>query len=209
MLDVNVESFSKKEYSLLTLLISIMIISLQYNNYILAYSPSFYRQYAGQSAKVPYLNSTSYTSDGSTLSATIWLPPNRLINDSPVYKGWRYGIELFLASDRIPSYNVYIQQKGNGTWMTNTVEYYPRGVHLISKPLEKEHTYQLPKNGSQYVNLSFDLETMGYPDEYHVSSYAQKNNGTLLDTTYPVFVPPTPDTQCALTCVRPTWPNPI
>jgi hypothetical protein len=93
--------------------------------------------------------------------------------------------------------------------MTNTVEYYPRGVHLISKPLEKERTYQLPKNGSQYVNLYLDLKTIGYPDKYHMSSYVQNNNGTVLDTTYPVFIPPTPDTQCGLACVRPTWPNPI
>jgi hypothetical protein len=220
----------KIEYAILTLLVLIMIISIWQYNYILADSPSFYRLYVGDDAPstspvslhpnaTNSISSTSYTSDGRTLRATIWLISRLYGNLS--YTGMKYGIKVFLPNETNPSYDVYIQQQKNSTWMTNVVEYPPfqhlqqnfckpsgEEQPLIFKPLEKERMYPLSNKGSMYINLSLDLATIGYPYKYHMCSYVESNKA-ILDTTYPIFVPPTPSTRCGLKCVVPRWPNPI
>jgi hypothetical protein len=144
MLDINVEYFPQT-----LLILSIIISILQYNNYILAYSPSFYRQQAGEQTKHGlYLDSTSYTSDGKTLNATIW--PSQYGSQS--YKdGLRYGIKIFLGNNTNYTYDVYIIHTKGG-WMTNAVENAPQfkgsSRHVTTKPLEISRKYAGMFNGS-------------------------------------------------------------
>jgi hypothetical protein len=211
MLDINV---GKIEYFLPTLLILIVMVSISQGNSILAYSPSFYRQHAGEeTTNGKYLDSTSYTSDGKTLNATIWLKVsgNQSYND-----GLRYGIKIALGNSSDYTYDVYIIHTKRG-WMTDAVENAPQFKgstrHVIAKPLEisRKYTslyngnnYTSLYNGSKYINLSLDLDAIGYPDQYNMYSYVENSSGSILDQTYKVNVPPL---RCTLYCVIPSWPS--
>jgi hypothetical protein len=216
MLVKNVES-RFKAYFLLTLLILIVISILQYNNYIFAYSPSFSRLYAADNpvhlneTHVQYLTSATYTSDGRTLSATLWLYSQ--IYDNQSYDGLRYGIRIWLGNAVVgsayyprPIYDIYIEQQRNGTWAENTIEYENGLLGTGSqKPLQTEHRYTgLSNQGSKYINLFLDLDTIGYPDEYHMLSYVQKNS-KMLDETYFASVPQTTIIRCGIFCIAPIW----
>ena len=136
------EYFILMKYFLPTLLILIAIVSIsQQNSYILAYSPSssliavageplLKMRHCGSFTGLPYMESTSFTSDGRTLYATIWLSSPLHANQS--YEALAYGIEVYIddysgnfSHSNLPYYNVYIQQQKNGTWTKNGVEYDP------------------------------------------------------------------------------------
>jgi hypothetical protein len=105
----------------LDLILIVIVLISQYNMCVLGYSPPFQRVHEGvMNQTVHYLDSTSYTSDGRTLSATIWLH-SPVYNNQP-YHGLRYGIKISLYNDTGTPYDLYIQQQTNRSWTTNAVK---------------------------------------------------------------------------------------
>jgi hypothetical protein len=143
---------------------------------------------------------------------TIWLS-SPLYDNRSYYGRLTYGISILLFNDIAPQYYVYIQQERNGTWTSGAVEINwvtkPTMPLQLSMPLHMERKYTAFSNHrTSYINLSFDLDTIGFPDKYKVYSYVQ-SLPLVLAEGYSVNVPPTTGEQCGFRCVVPSWPSSI
>ena len=179
----------------------------------LAVSPSFLREtwiddkVSGNIDQEPYLRrnyghlpidvvSSSFTSNGRFLNATLWL-------DNPIYED-RHSEYLdsnvtfmmtLSAEHTIADYLVTISPGPNNTWTKALYEFEPirRGFDRTLKPVATEYNYtDFFVDGNRYVKLDLDLNSIGLPSSYWVSfrTSANKDGLDLNDRIYNQAVPP-------------------
>jgi hypothetical protein len=170
---------------------------------------SFFRNASG----IPQTDilSVNIFSGGKTLNATLWL------SDS-LYDKWfssrpskiTYGMFVDADLDRETGiegidYNIYISNEntqskvknGSETW-TKTFEHWSSILPLLEK--SEKRIIQQEKNytgffaeGKKFVQLSFDLSTIGSPDQFRILFYTiEKRSGTpwIFDFTNWINFPP-------------------
>lgn len=136
------------------------------------------------------MSAVSYSSDGKTLNATIWLyhplmqPPSNAsewltppINDDPWY-GIIFGTSIAIHSaydtegsdyDARNGWNVY-----NGKWVRTLEEMSPPPLINLTKISDIKGNYAGFLEGEKnYVDLSVDLSSLTYPDQYGLLFYTQ------------------------------------
>ena len=178
----------------------------------LVVSPSFLREtwiddkVSGNIDQEPYLRrnyshlpidvvSSSFTSNGRFLNATLWL-------DNPIYEE-RHSESLdsnvtfmmTLSLTYCCDYLVTISPGPNKTWTRVLYEFEPimRGFERTLKPVATEYNYtDFFADGNRYVKLDFDLNSIGLPSSYWVSfrTFANKDGLDLNDRIYNHAVPP-------------------
>ena len=141
--------------------------------------------------------STSFSSNGRFLNATIWL-------DNPIYKDRHseyldsnvtFSMNIF-SELAIADYLVTISPAPNNTWTKTLYEYEPVRRNMteqVRRPIATEYNYtDLFVDGNRYVQLELDLNSVGLPSSYWVSfrATASKDGFDLLDHTYSQAVPP-------------------
>ncbi|MDQ6862217.1 MAG: hypothetical protein M3044_00185 [Thermoproteota archaeon] len=143
------------------------------------------------------IKSVSYSSDGRTLTASIWLnstlcqkPPCFDNHDIP-----RYGMKIFVTNNKNPDYDIYTERGENGTWKQFVLAYEPttqlassqRGNETISGPV---NSIDFLKNGNRHINLSFNLSDIGSPTRYYIYFYTANKTGFIQDLTFAYRIPP-------------------
>jgi hypothetical protein len=156
-----------------------------------------------QHIRFPNIQAVSYYSDGKTLFATLWLSSKFKDIDNMTEQHRSYA--FFIVSDSVynanQSYEVSVDwnpPNSNNTWIKKYHEWSP--IPGYDKVLHQENiTSNHPgffERGKNYVDLSLDLGTLGYPDKYNVVSYATETFITqsgvicsLTDITDAVHIP--------------------
>jgi hypothetical protein len=159
------------------------------------------------------IDGVTYLSDGRTLNATLWLSDvfkesplitNKIVPDSGEIPYLTvYGMSLAIhTTDNSPitDYTLYLMRHATSrVWEISLIEHSPSDYTRIAyNSTIKSAAYRsIFGNGSTgYVNLSFDLARLNYPNQYDLFFYAQDNfieNGRLcrlVDITQRIFVPP-------------------
>ena len=142
------------------------------------------------------IGAVGYNSDGRTLNATLWLssPIDEMQSSYSGFNLLRYGMKIYVSDYSQPTFDVYTQEQNKGSWVENIIEYEP-GQNYAYFPLATIPDYKgFFKNGSNFVRLSLDLNTIGSPDAYKVLFYTAYTNasinGNLLDNTGRFLMPP-------------------
>jgi hypothetical protein len=136
------------------------------------------------------ISAVSYSSDGRTLNATIWLyhpliqPPINAsewltppINDDPWYR-IIYGVSIAIPSVYDTKGSDYDARNGwdvyNGKWVRTLEEMSPPPMYNQTKISEMGDNYTGLFEGEQnYVDLSLDLSSLTYPDRNNLLFYTQ------------------------------------
>lgn len=161
-----------------------------------------------QVPRPPTISAVTYLSDGKTLNATLWLsnpfiqpPANASSWIHPPYKeipwyriGYYMSIHVHSVYDTGgPDYRLGIEWNvQNGTWRKIVQEFSPISG---GKVLSQQYNYPVPL-GKNYINLSFDLLSLNYPNLYDILFYTNDfyvNDGRLcrmVIVTSRVYVPP-------------------
>ncbi len=138
--------------------------------------------------------STSYVSDGRTLNGTLWLsnPLHEKNHTDYVDSNLTFSMMIYTPEDltfefSYPTYFIYIKPERDGTWTKETWEeepYHPDiseyAKRMLVPPTQNHSDFF--QDGNRYVDLSVDLQAMGFPDEYGVSfSTSANKSGTFLE----------------------------
>lgn len=160
----------------------------------------------------------TYLSDGRKLNGTLWLYDEIYQNKHSDYieNNLTYKMNIRLETDiKQITYSIIISPSINKTWTKTVIEYEPNVVPFSPKPLPEyssriiETIYNYTDflvDGNRYVNLSFDLAKIGYPEEYWInfeSSVQNKNGIDVKDRTFSYRIPP------AKNIVNYDWEKPI
>jgi hypothetical protein len=140
---------------------------------------------------IDMLTATS-VSDGKFLNGTIWL-------STPIYKkqhleyensDLKFSMHIWLYDDDYSSYFLEISPESDGTWTKTTWEAEPYSpisdiTGYTNRTISVIHNYTgFFEDGNRYVDFSWDLANIGFPDKYRVSYYTQAYvNGVKLDDT--------------------------
>jgi hypothetical protein len=162
-------------------------------------------QFEQRYIRPPGISAATYLSDGKKLNVTIWLshpllqpPSNASYLYRPPYKeirwlGMGYDISIHIHSAYgTPNYGLQIEWNlQNGTWTKSLLERSPLGnVKFLNN-----NDYRIPI-GKQYLDLSFDLQPLNYPNLYDIVFYTHDEyvkNGYLcrmINMASRVYVPP-------------------
>lgn len=161
-----------------------------------------------QGPRPPGISAVTYLSDGKLLNATLWLsdpfiqPPSNAsawlrqpYTEIPWYQiGYYMSIHVHSVYDTGgPDYRLGLEWNvRNGTWTKTVEEFSPISG---GKVLNQKSNYTVPL-GKNYVDLSFDLRSLNYPNLYDTLFYATDfyvKDGRLCrmaDVTSRVYVPP-------------------
>ena len=152
--------------------------------------------------KSDYANilAVTYSSDGKTLDATIWLKSN--LENASIYsqpgKNIRYG--MLIAIVTLPensgyngaNYNFYVEEV-NGKWSEYLYELSSTGSHaLIYSKVNYTRSFGGPTIGPGYVKLRLNLDSIHSPGNYGLSFYTAESlkSNEVRDFTSWVAVPP-------------------
>jgi hypothetical protein len=144
------------------------------------------------------IKSVNYFSDGRSLNATIWLADFEPIPPAD-HDNVNYGMYFDADYNKKTGvqgidYKVEISwDKKNQTWTRVFEEWGTNGT--TAKTLSKEPAENFSENGSSYVTISADLNTMISPEKYKVVFYAEvidsvERNTWIVDATNWVSIPP-------------------
>jgi hypothetical protein len=158
-----------------------------------------------QHIRFPNIQAVSYYSDGKKLFATLWLSSSfrDIDNMTEQHRSYAFFIvsDSELQNNANQSYEVSVDwnfPNSNNSWIKKYHEWSP--IPGYDKVLYQENiTSDHPgffERGKNYVDLSMDLGTLGYPDKYSVVSYATETFITqsgvicsLTDVTDAVHIP--------------------
>jgi hypothetical protein len=155
----------------------------------------------------PGISAVTYVSDGKTLNATLWLshaliqPPSNAsawlrppFREIPWFDiGYYTSIHVHSVYDTGGTdYRIGVGWNvQNETWTTTVVEFSPVGDEKVLN----QYKYSIPL-GKNYIDLSFNLESVNYPSLYDILFYAADDyvkDGLLCrmtDLASRVYVPP-------------------
>jgi hypothetical protein len=227
----------KSDHLLTSLLILIVMVLfyIQSPSKVLATSPSFPRftttvppepaphdvedSLIGRCPNLPSdISSVAVNSDGRTLNGTLWLSSRiyvKPIDEQPYCKAlfdvMRYGMRIFVTDYSHASYDMYVQKEMNGTWTKHLVEYEPQTKENRSLYVKPNYD-EFFKDGSRYVHLSLNLDSIGSPAKYTVLLYTATKDSYLtdcipyscIDHTYQLLIPPP-----IIAWPHPAWPDNI
>jgi hypothetical protein len=125
----------------------------------------------------------TYSSTGKTFNATFWIhaPFN---NADPQPRGnlnkKSYGMFFDTDFDKVPNFRAEVQKFQNDTWTKVAREFEPQYPYPINLP--KSHRFfdihnnysNFYRNNDRYVDLSFELGSIGYPNKYQVLFYTEE-----------------------------------
>jgi hypothetical protein len=156
----------------------------------------------------PGISAVSYISNGKTLNATLWLSNPLIQPPSNASAWWRppftqipwFSIRYVMSIHVISAYDIGSLDYAvgiewnirNNTWTKTTSLFSPL---LDQKVLNSKYNYPVPL-GKKYIDLSFDLGSINYPNLYDVLFAAHDDyvkDGTLCrmaDVASRVYVPP-------------------
>ena len=147
---------------------------------VLGHSLNWFDMYNGRAVtKGPShidIKSVNYFSDGRTLNATIWLADFEPIPPAD-HDNVNYGMYFDADYNKKTGvqgidYKVEISwDKKNQTWTRVFEEWGTNGT--TTKTLSKDPAKNFSENGSSYVTISADLNTMISPEKYKVVFYAE------------------------------------
>jgi hypothetical protein len=170
----------------------------------------------------PNIDGVTYVSNGRTLNATLWLSDvfkelpltgNNMIRqlssgEMPYTVLYGMSMDIHTPYDTTGTdYSLYLRRSvSSKSWNMTIIEHSPSGETRIADNSDIKNRYSsFFGNGTDevtpwikkgYVNLSFDLAKLNYPNQYDLFFYAQDNfikNGRLcrlVDITQRIFVPP-------------------
>lgn len=157
------------------------------------------------------VTSLSYLSNGELFNATLWL--SEPIDDTKHFEYVNVNLTYSMFIDMlqidgtiIPTYNVYLYPEKDKTWTKKITEIDPSGT-LLEKTLDIQRNYTgFYENGNQYIDISIDLKSIGYPSKFIVSFLTQAHNyrESVLLQDYTVWdtIPPGP------LLITYDWPSP-
>ena len=148
--------------------------------------------------------SSTYVSDGRTLTGTIWLLDPIYSKNHAIYVKNNLTFTVFISTDKstdktiAPTYSLIISPQQDGTWKKILIE---REPELPSERLTSEKILDINNNytgffkdGNRYVDFSIDLAKISYPSSYWLdiqSSITDPiNRLTLSDNTFIYPAPP-------------------
>lgn len=144
------------------------------------------------------MNITSFTitSDGYTLNVTLWLDKPFSDKNFEYYKksNLTYTMRIFTHDPiTLSGYvtNVVAIFPNKSGWTQRVVEIGPS--YDINKTISETNHTDFYENGKNYVTMTVDLASLGYPSNYklNVASSAIENNESIADRTLSAIVPRT------------------
>ena len=160
----------------------------------------------------PDISSVTYLSDGKTLNATLWLsspfrqpPPNasEWLSTPSGHAPWYilvYGMSFAVKSvydTQGADYSIsYSWDVLNQTWTRTVFEHSPFAQYKILEVNNNYTLFSVKEKRPTYINLSLDLPTINYPDQYELvfSAYDYFVQDfrvcPMSDITSRVYVPP-------------------
>jgi hypothetical protein len=159
----------------------------------------------GLSDKSVDILTVTYYSTGKTLNATFWLQAPFKKEDPPphgnLYKK-SYGMFIDTDFDKVPNFRIEVQKFQNHTWTKVAREFepqYPLNLAKSHRFFDIHRNYSdFYRNNDRYVDLTFDLGSIGYPEKYEILFYTeqriacQKQNckTVIYDFTDWILIPP-------------------
>ena len=205
-------------YELATILLISLFSKFTYDNALATSSPSFprsimkdenmdnidrYRTLLYEPQLLPIdISSISFLSDGRFLNATFWLSSPLEKENFPRYANSNISFQMsvYIEGDKdgVSQYDVAIMPQRNGSWTYTIKEYAPFSEgeqnNKHHRILERKMYSDADDFGAEvnYVDLSLDLEKIGFPSEYTVGffSTAYDNYDYVVDYIQNDRVPP-------------------
>jgi hypothetical protein len=205
-------------YELATILLISLISKFTYDYALATSSPSFPRSimndenvdtidrnrtllYEPQLLPID-ISSISFLSDARFLNATFWLSSPLEKENFPRYANSNISFQMsvYIEGDKDgeSQYDVAIMPQSNGSWTYTIKEYAPfsegkqinKDYRILERKVYSDTDYFVA--GVNYVDLSLDLDKIGFPSDYIVGffSTAYNNYNYLVDTIQNERVPP-------------------